>query len=460
MIGLPLLPWQRWLVIHALEIVAGRWRFRTVLVLVARQNGKTTLLKVLALYWLFVQQVALVLGTSTKLDYARESWDGAVQLALDAPELAELVPAGADGVRRANGEQTLTTIDGCRYKIAAANADAGRSLTVHRLILDELRQHKTWHAWAAATKAMNAVPAAQCWAISNAGEDDSVVLNDLRGKALALLDVDEPGQVGLFEWSAPEGCAVDDVDGICAANPATGYTIDIDSILASARTDPEPVYRTEVLCQSVQSLDPWQAKLTAAWAERADATSAPADAEGVAFGVEVSQDRGWSTIGLAGVTADGRPHVEVVKRAPGTRWVVAELKRLQDEWDAPVALDPKSPAGSLLVDLEKAGVDIAQPSAAEVAAECGHLFDALGITEGEDDDEPTSAVQMLSHRGQASLTEAVASAGKRVSGEAWRWDRRGAGDVSALYAVTLARWAWRTQLEHDVYSEAPLVLSI
>jgi hypothetical protein len=40
-IGEPLLPWQQWLVKHALELTPdGTYRFRTVLVLVARQNGK------------------------------------------------------------------------------------------------------------------------------------------------------------------------------------------------------------------------------------------------------------------------------------------------------------------------------------------------------------------------------------------------------------------------------------
>ena len=42
MIGEPLLPWQEWAAIHALELMPGGddFRFRTVLILVARQNGK------------------------------------------------------------------------------------------------------------------------------------------------------------------------------------------------------------------------------------------------------------------------------------------------------------------------------------------------------------------------------------------------------------------------------------
>jgi hypothetical protein len=41
-LGIELLPWQRWFLIHALELRPdGKFRFRKVLCLVARQNGKT-----------------------------------------------------------------------------------------------------------------------------------------------------------------------------------------------------------------------------------------------------------------------------------------------------------------------------------------------------------------------------------------------------------------------------------
>jgi hypothetical protein len=112
----PLDPWQEWTVIHAGELLEdGRPRFRQVLILVARQNGKTHLLKVLALYWLYVEAWPLTVGMSTNLDYAREAWDKAVEVA----ETSEALKPLTGGVRRANGEQCLTTVDRCRYKIAA-----------------------------------------------------------------------------------------------------------------------------------------------------------------------------------------------------------------------------------------------------------------------------------------------------------------------------------------------------
>ena len=54
-IGIDLFPWQRWLLVHMLELLTdGSLRFRTVVVLVARQNGKSTLSQVLALWFMVV----------------------------------------------------------------------------------------------------------------------------------------------------------------------------------------------------------------------------------------------------------------------------------------------------------------------------------------------------------------------------------------------------------------------
>src|SRR5262245_53194233 len=66
-------PWQRWALIHGCELLEdGRPRFRIILVMAARQNGKTEIPVLLSLYWQFVEALPLVLGTSTKVDYARE----------------------------------------------------------------------------------------------------------------------------------------------------------------------------------------------------------------------------------------------------------------------------------------------------------------------------------------------------------------------------------------------------
>ena len=53
-IGLPLIPWQRWCLDDLLSVDSEQnWRKKTALVLVARQNGKTHLARMLILAHLF-----------------------------------------------------------------------------------------------------------------------------------------------------------------------------------------------------------------------------------------------------------------------------------------------------------------------------------------------------------------------------------------------------------------------
>ncbi len=88
-LDLTLMPWQRWLLVHLLELAEdGSYRFRTALVLCGRQAGKTTLAQVLALWRMFVDRAPLVLGTAQNLALAEEVWQGAVDLAEGVPELA------------------------------------------------------------------------------------------------------------------------------------------------------------------------------------------------------------------------------------------------------------------------------------------------------------------------------------------------------------------------------------
>jgi hypothetical protein len=260
----PLYEWQEWLAIHAgEELPDGRPRFRRVLVLVSRQNGKTEVLVVLTLYWLFYECRKLILGTSTNLAYAKESWEKAKDLAEETPELAARIPAKG-GITLATGQQTLTTEDKCRYKIAASNRRGGRSLTVHRLVADELREQDTWDAYNAGYKAMQAVWNGQAFFISNQGDDRAVVLSALRKQAIKYIETGEGDpRLGIFEWSAPDGSEIDDIEALAQANPSLNrHGIDLNDLLAEARVikaqgTPEEVagFKTESMCMWVPTLD-------------------------------------------------------------------------------------------------------------------------------------------------------------------------------------------------------------
>jgi hypothetical protein len=153
-----------------------------------------------------------------------------------------------------------------------------------------------------------------------------------------------------------------------------------------------------------------------------------------AFAVDVTPDREWCSIAAAGRREDGKPQVELVAHQRGTDWAVARLAELHHKWKVPVAVDPGSPAGSLIADLTLAKVKVETANARDVVQACGDFYDAAVHD------------RKLRHLGDPLLTAAVAGAKKRALGDAWAWDRRNSSVViSPLVAATLALWAWNAR---------------
>jgi hypothetical protein len=436
----PLDPWERWLVIHAGELLPdGRPRFRKVLVMVARQNGKTFLLVVLSLYWLFVERVRLVLGTSTNLDYAKESWEAAVEMAENNEILCEDIPAKG-GVRRTNGEQTFTIRGRCRYKIATSTRKGGRSLTVHRLVLDELREHNNWQAWNAAYNAMNAVKHGQAFAITNQGDASAVVLDSLRRSGLKLINTGKGDiRLGLFEWSAAEGSSPTDPLALAAANPNLGRRIQLEDLLTEAERAVDEggeelaLFTTEVLCMRVPNMNPAIDALK--WRLGHVPGDLSAERSRVVMCVDVSMDQQHAVAVAGAVTADGQVRVDVVEAwsGPGAaRQLRAALPRLVAKVKpVKVGWFPAGPAAAIATSLTSpkkgrqpwapAGVEVDELRA-DVTAIC------MGLA------EEVFALQVI-HSNDPLLDAHVEGAEKLKQGDVWRFTRRGAGHCNAAYAV-------------------------
>lgn len=432
----PLDPWQAWLVIHAGELLKdGRPRFRQVLTLVARQNGKTELLVVLTLYWLFQEQRKLVLGTSTKLDYAKESWLKALSRAEDTPELARnmLKPA------MAMGGESMNTVYGGRYKIAAANRRGGRSLTIERLVMDEVREQADWDAYNAAVPATNAVPDAQIFMISNQGDDRSVVLNALREQALEGQDQ----RLGLFEWSSPDGMAATDVRALAMANPNLGHRIALDAVMGdavraqSAGGEQLATFLTEVHCRRVSLLNP--AIDLEAWAECLQAGNLDGLRDSLALCLDVSLDELHATLYAAAVDGE-RVRIDAVAAWEGQTAVAQMCAELPD-WVKKIkprvlGWFPHGPSAAAAASLAQrsgwppTGVKL-EPIRGDVTAVC------MGFAE----QVRSKAIA----RGDDPLLDAhVRAAEKAYHGDGWRFTRKGAGQVDAAYAAAGAVHLART----------------
>jgi hypothetical protein len=446
----PLDPWQKWASIHVGELLPdGRPRFRTALVIVARQQGKTSWCRALTLYWLFVDEVPLVLGTSTNREYAKESWRAVVAAARRNRWLNR--ETSRRGIRETNGEECFTTARGSRYEIAASNRRGGRSKTVHRLILDELREHADWSAWGAASNATNAVATAQIVAITNQGDERSVVLDSLRTSALEHIETGagDP-RLGLFEWSAPAGAEPTDLDALAQANPDLGRRTDPDALMGAALRarnaggEELATFRTEVMCMRVRLLDP--AIDPDRWAT--SGTDTPLDLaaehrEQVALCYDVSLD-GLHACLVAAAVVDGRVHAEVVQAWDGagcTQQLRRELPDLVRQVKPRVlGWFPSGPAAAVAADL----ADRKQPGQTwpprrvkieEIKGEAGAV--CMGLAEQVQGGE-------IVHPRDPMLTLHVESAQKLRRGDAWVFTRRGTGPIDGAYALAGAVHLART----------------
>lgn len=409
-LGVPLLPWQQTLARRALETHPdGTYRFRTVVVPVGRQSGKTTFCKMLALWRMVEDGAKLVVGAAQSLDISREAWAGAVDVARDA------IPDAVDKVRLANGEQCLTLVNGARYRIVATTAGAGRGLSVDLLIMDEARMMRDWAPWSALSKTTIARPNSQIWVISNAGDDQSVVLNTLREKALQGGD----DTLGLFEWSGDPDLELSDPRGWAQGCPGLGYTVPLTALQAAYATDPPAVFTTEILCRHVTSLT--AAVDARAW-EQCQDKRATLDGlrDRVAVVLDVAADNSHVTLVAAAVDDDGLVRVE-----PVAAWPTVQEARL----GLPAAVDrvkPRvkawfsgGPAQVLARDLdgwdEIKGTDVTEACMGFAA-----LVTAL----------------VIRHGGDPLLSTHVLHAERMRVGDAWRFVRpHTGGNVDAAYAA-------------------------
>jgi hypothetical protein len=439
-VGIKLLPWQRWLFIHALELNEDKtFRFRTVLIQIARQQGKSTWAQLLSLWRLYADRAGLVIGTAQSLDVAEEVWTGAVDMAEGCPELAAEIAA----VDRTNGKKALRLHSGERYKVAAASRRGGRGLSGDLVLLDEIREHQSWDAWAAVTKTTMARPKPQIVALSNAGDDVSVVLNHLRSLGLDTLDGGGDPSIGLFEWSAPEDCDLDDVEAWAQANPSLGFTVTEDAIRGARATDPEWIFRTEVLCQRVARRDP--AVIPAGrWAANAAATTIDTD---VAVFVDVAIDRSTSVIAVCGANADGVPQVEIARMDAGTDWVTEKVAAMiADHGVLAVGARSAGPVASLLAELasisDEADVPFHKVGSGEFSGMCGAMFDA-------------AMTGTIRHRDDARINDALAAAKRHRVVDGFSWERLDVDvDAAPLVAVTGAHAVYLLHKEDVVVYDA------
>lgn len=255
-LNLTLQPWQRTAAryITALSKKPARrprkdepdekWLYPEIAIVVARQNGKTTLL--LPRIKMGLVRGEAILHTAQNRILPRETFRRIASAILMDPEL------GPDAVvRKANGQEEIRLLNGGRYKLVAPTADSARGESADLVLIDEVREQRDQDLMDAMLPTITAKANAQIIYCSNAGDEDSVVLNELKRRG----EEADPN-LAYLEWSADPTRSLDDEDGWAEANPMLGYGLDIDVLRRFRTTRPAASFETEHLCRWVQTMLP------------------------------------------------------------------------------------------------------------------------------------------------------------------------------------------------------------
>ena len=460
-LGIKLHPWQKWLLVHALEIIGdldGEWhfRYRTVLVLVGRQNGKTTLGAVLSLFFLYALHVGLIIGTAQDLEQAEDTWALCVEMAQAEPDLKEQI----QHVWFTNGAKRLQLKGGRDYRVRASTRKAGRGKSADLVLLDELREHQNWQAYSALSKTGMAKDNALLWCMSNAGDSTSVVLRHFRQQAhkalgdpdgictelnaVAVEEETDDETLGIFEWSAAPGADPSSPKTWAQANPSMGYTITERALKSAYLTDPKDVFLTECLCQWVTAAiaPPFP---TGAWEAGTDEASEIRPDAPLFYGVDVSADRERASIAVCGLTEKNEWHVELIAYRTGVGWLPGWFQERASDKLMKVALQDKGAPVAAFSEILGAidGVEIIPCNGPNVAGWAGRFYDGVAACTSDDPERPTP----IRHRPQGALDLAAMIAVTRPLGDgAWGWDRhKSTEDISPLIAATMAHGAATAQ---------------
>lgn len=448
----------------------GRLTAFEVFVLAARQNLKTGFFIQRALGKALLMKRRLQIWTAHKESATDQAFKEFVKMMERSAELSKRVRRMPEG----KGSKAIEFTNGCTIVFRPRTGKAGQSMSADDVDMDEYFAVEPKHE-GSLLPTMSTRVNAQVGGASSAPHKDSDTQRTLmaRGRAAAEGRVEEP-RLLYAEWSpirrtgtkldgspkygpppcqhedcdhaiGSEGCIADDREVIKMANPSVGRSappaISWDYIGDERRKlqgGAIEEYFKERLSVGVEDHDAGGLTIfgpAETWiAGRVDAP--PVSGSPAAIGVAVSVDREWASIAAATPigTADtevngqvrGRTYTAPVDRRPGTAWLVAEVKRIQDEHDCAVVMDEKGPGRDLIPDLRTAGVRVETINLEQLADATSRTYDAV-------------RAGLLLHPQAAELDEAV-----RVAD--WRWvgdqrvvgRRQSADDVSMLEAAICA----------------------
>jgi phage terminase large subunit-like protein len=366
-----------------------------------------------------------VIWTAHRTKTAEETFDSFKAMCENNPLLGGVGGPIIRRISESRGDKGIYLRNGSRILFGARENGFGLGFAgVGVLVLDEA-QRLTSKAMDDLIPTMNTVenPLILMTGTPPRPTDSGEVFTMLRQDAL---DGESEGTL-YVEFSADEDAKPDDRDQLRKANPSYPHRTSERAIRRMRKNLTEESFLREAL--GIWDKVVQRPVVTAARWRRLESTGPVAGVKPNGFGVDMSHAR---MISVNAVWIDGDDaHTEEVWAGDDTD---AAVKWIADAWRRAgrrtvVVIDSESPAASMIVDLENAGVNVDVTSAANMAAACGAVENRL-------------KAGTLTHGGQMSVTDAVVKNGKRrpIRGAGgWGWDRRNpSSQIQQAVAMTLA----------------------
>jgi len=419
-IKMPLLPWQEYVLKDMLTVDSkDKWIRKTNLLLIARQNGKTHLARMLILAHLIKWETNVLIMSSNR-SMALDTFRQVTHLLETNDHLKGFVKQ----IRHANGTESIEMLSGARLDVVAATRDGSRGRSVNGLLfIDELREI-TEEGYRAAIPTTRAHANSQTLLCSNAGDAFSLVLNGMRERALE----NPPKTFGFYEYSAPQYCKITDRKGWAQANPALGHTITEEALEEAVATSPIENTRTELLCQWIDSLSsPWT---HGSLEECGDSNLALTVGAYTVFAFDVSPSRRNASLVIGQILPDGRVGVGLAQTwesqvSVDELKIAAEIKGWADQYRPRSIGFDRYATQSIADRLSNAGQVCTDISGAQFYQACTDLKDALDN-------------KRLVHSSQEGWIQQMNNCAAKTNDSSWRIiKRKSAGDISGAIATAM-----------------------
>ena len=332
-------------------------------------------------------------------------------------------------VRKQIGSECTTFTNGSTYEPVTPNRTGGRGKSVDLIIVDEALAHQMWllsvlRPTMAQRHSAPGCLGAQFVVISNAGNDDSEMLNHLQDLGHEAVRNGNDKRVWL-EWSMePESDPLDHQTWLNTMPTLTQPNgISMDFMVEESESMRLEDFMREYLCVRVARSEAQLFQMEH-WMDLYRNDVVVADQGIIAVDVQPSRQR--ATI-VAASSVDGYLPIEVIKSGDGLAWVVEAVEEIASRWSCAVVIDAGGPAGNIIPVLEARGVDVIPISSREVVHAAANFYDCV-------------MAKRIAHLNDFRLNDAIKGVTKRPVGEKWAFDRNGNVDITPLVAASFAVW--------------------